>query len=83
MLKTRTRIFWIVCSESYLTPLDLAKTLCVVKEQLVQEQEQLRQECLHLRSRLDAAQTECQKEREVRTGRAGSAILGMGKSRFV
>uniref|UniRef100_A0A8K9UEM0 Heat shock transcription factor 2 binding protein n=1 Tax=Oncorhynchus mykiss TaxID=8022 RepID=A0A8K9UEM0_ONCMY len=35
-----------------------------MKERLGQEQEQLRQECLHLRSRLDAAQSECQKERE-------------------
>uniref|UniRef100_A0A8K9WML6 Heat shock transcription factor 2 binding protein n=1 Tax=Oncorhynchus mykiss TaxID=8022 RepID=A0A8K9WML6_ONCMY len=35
-----------------------------LKERLGQEQEQLRQECLHLRSRLDAAQSECQKERE-------------------
>ncbi|KAM3585707.1 uncharacterized protein V6R79_024941 [Siganus canaliculatus] len=34
------------------------------KEHLLQEQEQLRQESLHLQSRLDAAQTECQKERE-------------------
>ncbi|XP_051283256.1 heat shock factor 2-binding protein [Dicentrarchus labrax] len=34
------------------------------KEHLAQEQEQLRQECLHLQSRLDAVQTECQKERE-------------------
>lgn len=28
--------------------------------------EQMRQECLHLQSRLDAVQTECQKEKEVR-----------------
>ncbi|XP_067438905.1 heat shock factor 2-binding protein isoform X1 [Thunnus thynnus] len=35
-----------------------------LKEQLAQEQEQLRQERLHLQSRLDAVQTECQKERE-------------------
>ncbi|XP_042368894.1 heat shock factor 2-binding protein [Plectropomus leopardus] len=33
-------------------------------EQFVQEQAQLGQECLHLQSRLDAVQTECQKERE-------------------
>ncbi|XP_041834641.1 heat shock factor 2-binding protein isoform X2 [Melanotaenia boesemani] len=33
-------------------------------EHLVQEQEQLRRECSHLQSRLDAAQAECQKERE-------------------
>ncbi|XP_041637385.1 heat shock factor 2-binding protein [Cheilinus undulatus] len=41
-----------------------ARAAHTVKEQLTQEQEQLRQECLHLQSRLDAAQTECQKERE-------------------
>ncbi|KAM9328432.1 heat shock factor 2-binding protein [Pholidichthys leucotaenia] len=41
-----------------------ARTAQTMKEQLVQEQEQLRQECLHLQSRLDAIQTECQKERE-------------------
>ncbi|XP_047210692.1 heat shock factor 2-binding protein [Girardinichthys multiradiatus] len=34
------------------------------KEHLEQEQNRLRQECSHLQSRLDAAQTECQKERE-------------------
>uniref|UniRef100_A0A3Q2R073 Heat shock transcription factor 2 binding protein n=1 Tax=Fundulus heteroclitus TaxID=8078 RepID=A0A3Q2R073_FUNHE len=34
------------------------------KEHLEQEQNQLRQECSHLQSRLDAAQSECQKERE-------------------
>lgn len=37
-----------------------------VKEHCVQEQERLRQECLHLQARLLAVQTECQKEREVR-----------------
>lgn len=36
------------------------------KEHYVQEQERLSQECLHLQARLLAAQTECQKEREVR-----------------
>uniref|UniRef100_H3DAF1 Heat shock transcription factor 2 binding protein n=1 Tax=Tetraodon nigroviridis TaxID=99883 RepID=H3DAF1_TETNG len=35
-----------------------------MKEHCLQEQERLRQECLHLRARLLAAQTECQKERE-------------------
>ncbi|KAM9820868.1 heat shock factor 2-binding protein [Neosynchiropus ocellatus] len=35
-----------------------------VKEHVTQEQECLRQECLHLRSRLEAVQVECQKERE-------------------
>ncbi|XP_037552786.1 heat shock factor 2-binding protein [Nematolebias whitei] len=38
--------------------------LCVDKEHLGHEQEQLRQECLHLQSRLDAVQSECQRERE-------------------
>lgn len=32
----------------------------------MQEQERLRQKCLHLDSQLVAVQTECQKEREVR-----------------
>ncbi|XP_018559982.2 heat shock factor 2-binding protein isoform X1 [Lates calcarifer] len=41
-----------------------ARTAQTVKEHLVQEQEQLRQECLHLQSRLDAVQSDCQKERE-------------------
>ncbi|XP_036396656.1 heat shock factor 2-binding protein [Megalops cyprinoides] len=34
------------------------------KARIEQEQEQLRQDCQHLRSRLDAAQSECQRERE-------------------
>ncbi|XP_064814773.1 heat shock factor 2-binding protein [Oncorhynchus masou masou] len=46
--------------------LQKARAAETMKERLGQEQEQLRQECLHLRSRLDAAQSECQKEREVR-----------------
>ncbi|XP_056883390.1 heat shock factor 2-binding protein isoform X4 [Takifugu flavidus] len=36
------------------------------KEHCMQEQERLRQKCLHLDSQLVAVQTECQKEREVR-----------------
>ncbi|XP_026219299.1 heat shock factor 2-binding protein isoform X2 [Anabas testudineus] len=44
--------------------LQKARTTQTVKEQLVHVQEELRQECVHLQSRLDAAQTECQKERE-------------------
>lgn len=47
----------------------------LVKEHLGQEHEQLRQECLHLKARLAAAQNECQKEREVRTGRQHDAWL--------
>ncbi|XP_057678592.1 heat shock factor 2-binding protein isoform X2 [Corythoichthys intestinalis] len=35
-----------------------------VKEHLTQEHEQSQQECLHLKSRLDALQIECQRERE-------------------
>ncbi|TDG96357.1 hypothetical protein EPR50_G00239390 [Perca flavescens] len=42
-----------------------ARAAQTMKEHLAQEQEQLRQECLHLQSRLDAVQTECQKEREL------------------
>ncbi|KAM7365505.1 hypothetical protein PAMP_016425 [Pampus punctatissimus] len=41
-----------------------ARAAQTLKEHLVQEQEQLRQECLHLQSRLDAGQAECQKEKE-------------------
>ncbi|KAI3366258.1 hypothetical protein L3Q82_009725 [Scortum barcoo] len=44
--------------------LQQARAAQTVRENFVQEQEQLRQECLHLQSRLDAVQTECQKERE-------------------
>ncbi|XP_028252128.1 heat shock factor 2-binding protein [Parambassis ranga] len=44
--------------------LQKARTAQTVKEQLLQEQEVLRQECLHLQSRLDTVQSECQKERE-------------------
>ena len=52
-------------------------SVCVVKENLVREQEQLRQECLHLQSRLDAVQTDCQREREVREGRHHNVLPGM------
>ncbi|XP_029924983.1 heat shock factor 2-binding protein [Myripristis murdjan] len=41
-----------------------ARAAGTMKERIAQEQEQLRQECLHLQSRLDAVQSECQKERE-------------------
>ncbi|KAK9523729.1 hypothetical protein VZT92_017631 [Zoarces viviparus] len=44
--------------------LQKAQTAQTMKEQLAQEKDQLRQECQHLQSRLDAVQTECQKERE-------------------
>ncbi|KAK5875346.1 hypothetical protein CesoFtcFv8_027831 [Champsocephalus esox] len=41
-----------------------ARTAQTMKEHLVQEQDQLRQDCVHLQARLEAGQTECQKERE-------------------
>ncbi|XP_005459275.1 heat shock factor 2-binding protein [Oreochromis niloticus] len=41
-----------------------ARAAQIMKEHIVKEQEQMRQECLHLQSRLDAVQTECQKEKE-------------------
>ncbi|XP_041821747.1 heat shock factor 2-binding protein [Chelmon rostratus] len=41
-----------------------ARVAQTMKGHLVQDKEQLRQKCLHLQSRLDAVQTECQKERE-------------------
>ncbi|XP_078147258.1 heat shock factor 2-binding protein [Centroberyx gerrardi] len=41
-----------------------ARAAETMRERVAQEQEQLRQECLHLQSRLDAVQSECQKERE-------------------
>ncbi|XP_028998341.1 heat shock factor 2-binding protein isoform X2 [Betta splendens] len=53
-----------VLSGDLIQMLHKARSAQTVKEQLVQEQKQLRQECLHLQSRLEAVQTECQKERE-------------------
>ncbi|XP_034533360.1 heat shock factor 2-binding protein isoform X2 [Notolabrus celidotus] len=53
-----------VLNRDLMEMLHKARAAHTVKEQLTQEQEQLRQECLHLQSRLDAVQTECQKERE-------------------
>uniref|UniRef100_A0A3Q3KV81 Heat shock transcription factor 2 binding protein n=1 Tax=Mastacembelus armatus TaxID=205130 RepID=A0A3Q3KV81_9TELE len=44
---------------------DLIQMLHKVTEHHAREQEQLRQECLHLQSRLDAAQNVCQKEKEL------------------
>ncbi|XP_045908943.1 heat shock factor 2-binding protein isoform X1 [Micropterus dolomieu] len=41
-----------------------ARAAQTMRERLAVEQEQLQQECLHLQSRLDAVQIECQKERE-------------------
>ncbi|XP_030604599.1 heat shock factor 2-binding protein isoform X2 [Archocentrus centrarchus] len=40
------------------------RTAQTVKEHIVKEQEQMQQECLHLQSRLDAVQAECQTEKE-------------------
>ncbi|XP_060888136.1 heat shock factor 2-binding protein [Labrus mixtus] len=53
-----------VLNRDLMEMLHKARAAHTVKEQFTQEQEQLRQECLHLQSRLDAVQTECQKERE-------------------
>ncbi|XP_062236704.1 heat shock factor 2-binding protein isoform X2 [Platichthys flesus] len=53
-----------VLNRGLVEKLHKARTAQTMKEQLVKEQEQLRQELLHLQSRLEAAQAECQKERE-------------------
>ncbi|XP_023282825.1 heat shock factor 2-binding protein [Seriola lalandi dorsalis] len=53
-----------VLNPNLMEMLHQARTAQTVKELLVQEQEQLRQKCLHLQSRLDAVQTDCQRERE-------------------
>uniref|UniRef100_A0A3P8SJL7 Heat shock transcription factor 2 binding protein n=1 Tax=Amphiprion percula TaxID=161767 RepID=A0A3P8SJL7_AMPPE len=50
-----------VLNRELMKMLQKARTM---KEHLEQKQEQLRQESLHLQARLDAAQRECQKERE-------------------
>ena len=44
----------------------LAFVCVVVSDHVSQEQNRLRQQCLHLGSRLDLAETERQREREVR-----------------
>ncbi|KAJ8004162.1 hypothetical protein DPEC_G00155920 [Dallia pectoralis] len=44
--------------------LQKARSAEKMKERIGQEQEELKMECQHLRSRLDAAQSECQRERE-------------------
>ncbi|KAK2880227.1 hypothetical protein Q8A73_022925 [Channa argus] len=53
-----------VLNRDLIQMLHKAREAQTTKEQLAQEQEQLRQNCLHLQSRLNAVQTECQKERE-------------------
>ncbi|XP_010903471.2 heat shock factor 2-binding protein isoform X2 [Esox lucius] len=53
-----------VMNRDLIEMLQKARSAEKMKERIGQEQEQLKMECLHLRSRLDAAQSECQKERE-------------------
>ncbi|XP_023146803.1 heat shock factor 2-binding protein [Amphiprion ocellaris] len=53
-----------VLNRELIKMLQKARTSQTMKEHLEQKQEQLRQERLHLQARLDAAQRECQKERE-------------------
>ncbi|KAF4075119.1 hypothetical protein AMELA_G00231020 [Ameiurus melas] len=53
-----------VINGDFLDALHKARSLDTLREQSQQQQQQLKQECLHLCSRLDAAQSECQRERE-------------------
>ncbi|XP_041936220.1 heat shock factor 2-binding protein isoform X1 [Alosa sapidissima] len=53
-----------VINGDLLDTLHKARQIETQRERLEQEQEQQRQDCLHLRSRLEVAQTECQRERE-------------------
>ncbi|XP_047432719.1 heat shock factor 2-binding protein isoform X2 [Mugil cephalus] len=53
-----------VLNEDLIKMLHRVRTSQTIMEKIVKEKEQLRQRCLHLQSRLDAVQTECQKERE-------------------
>ncbi|XP_039997955.1 heat shock factor 2-binding protein isoform X2 [Xiphias gladius] len=53
-----------VLSGDLIDLLHRARATLTVKDHLAQEQEQLRRECLHLQSRLDALQSDCQRERE-------------------
>ncbi|XP_029307838.1 heat shock factor 2-binding protein [Cottoperca gobio] len=53
-----------VLNRDLIEMLHKARTAQTMKEHRAQDQEKLRQDCLHLQSRLDAVQTECQKERE-------------------
>ncbi|KAI9526167.1 hypothetical protein NQZ68_002715 [Dissostichus eleginoides] len=53
-----------VLNRDLIEMLHKARTAQTMKEHLVQEQDQLRQDCVHLQARLEAGQTECQKERE-------------------
>ncbi|XP_031414302.1 heat shock factor 2-binding protein isoform X3 [Clupea harengus] len=53
-----------VINGDLLDTLHKARQIETQRERLEQEQEQQRQDCLHLRSRLEIAQSECQRERE-------------------
>ncbi|KAK3530485.1 hypothetical protein QTP86_024395 [Hemibagrus guttatus] len=53
-----------VINGDFLDALNKARSLEKFREQSQQQQQQLKQECLHLTSRLDAAQSECQREKE-------------------
>ncbi|GAA6107163.1 heat shock factor 2-binding protein isoform X2 [Tachysurus ichikawai] len=53
-----------VINGDFLDALNKARSLEKFREQSQQEHQQLKQECLHLYSRLDAAQAECQREKE-------------------
>ncbi|XP_027012060.1 heat shock factor 2-binding protein isoform X2 [Tachysurus fulvidraco] len=53
-----------VINGDFLDALNKARSLDKFREQSQQEHQQLKQECLHLYSRLDAAQSECQREKE-------------------
>ncbi|XP_060754736.1 heat shock factor 2-binding protein [Neoarius graeffei] len=53
-----------VINSDFLDALHKARSLDTLREQSQQQQQQLKQECLYLSSRLDAAQSECQRERE-------------------
>ncbi|MCI4393685.1 hypothetical protein PGIGA_G00160440 [Pangasianodon gigas] len=53
-----------VINGDFLDALHKARSLDTFREQSQEQQQQLKQECLHLYSRLDAAQSECQRERE-------------------
>ncbi|KAI5618488.1 heat shock factor 2-binding protein, partial [Silurus asotus] len=53
-----------VINGDFLDALHKSRSLDTLKEQSQQENQQLKQECLHLHSRLDAAQSECHREKE-------------------
>ncbi|XP_063734179.1 heat shock factor 2-binding protein isoform X2 [Eleginops maclovinus] len=53
-----------VLNRDLIEMLHKARAVHTMKEHLLQEQEQQQQDCVHLQARLEAVQTECQKERE-------------------